>query len=143
MNSTPKPATILPLKLVCRAFVSIPGATLADLDKLSPEEISAIGAKLTDDDWEVVSVERAGGFEVDLATMEDADLLPTATIARSNGKPCMRSRAAEIGISLQTLYRWQREDGVNVFDDEEITAHVATRRSHSWHISPKFKRGGK
>lgn len=139
MNTT---ATVLPLKLTARAFVSLPGLTLDAVKKLTAEEIAAIGSRLTDRDWELVSVERMGGFEIDLESFEDADLLPVGYVTQAPPRPgrCMKERAAEIGVSVQTCYRWQREDGIDVFNDDEVRALIARRRKHLWQVAEKFKR---
>ena len=118
----------------------MPGASLEDCEKLSEEEILRIGELLTDDDWEVVSLERVGGFEVDLEDVEDAADLPVISINQLTGKRDFKARAVEIGVSIQTLYRWQREDAIDVFDDDEVRRLASNRRNHLWQLAPKFKK---
>ena len=53
--------------------------------------------------------------------------------------PTMAERAAEIGVSRDTLQRWKRE-GIDIFDDEQVRDKVALARSYNPSISPRFRR---
>ena len=55
-----------------------------------------------------------------------------------NKPPTLNARAAEIGASVVTLRSWQR-CGVDVFSDDDVTAHLRTVRKLPPNLKPGFR----
>jgi hypothetical protein len=101
----------------------------------------------------VVSIEAASRESVtDQVIAATLDRLPDrewltydygVVVAKSPEAPppslSMNARAREIGVSTVTLRKWRDERGVDVFDDDQVRAHIARSRNHSFKIAARFK----
>jgi hypothetical protein len=84
-------------------------------------------------EWTLDGMDHGGPLAV-----PDADGWP---VYRIEGQPAqsLTARAKEIGISIVSLRKWRDERGVDVFDDDQVRAHIARSRNHSFKIAAKFK----
>lgn len=113
----------------CFVFVEAPSSSAITEAAIA----AAIEATLTDCEWSTDFAEHGGPLAV-----PDADGWP---VYRIEGQPAqsLTARAKEIGISIVTIRKWRDERGVDVFDDDQVRAHIARSRNHSFKIAAKFK----
>jgi len=106
-------------------------------EDITPKIISAaIVATVAPDEWEALSESTGKPSPIPAETAEEFHCYETGP-ARKSGRQTLTHRAAETGLSRQTLANWEA-DGIEIFDDTAIRKKIGTLR-HLPQITKRFQ----